>query len=44
MCVSELQSGAAITGGLCVAAERPEFKAVSTSLHTHMLMPLTLRE
>lgn len=40
MCVSEVQSRAAITGCLCLA----ELKAVSTSLHSHMLMPLTLRE
>lgn len=44
MCVSEVQSGAAITGRLCLAAGRAELKAVSTSLHSHMLMPLTLRE
>lgn len=43
MCVREVQSFGTITGSLCLAAESVELKAVNTSLHSHMLMPLILR-
>lgn len=44
MCVREVQSCGTITGCLCLAVESVELKAVNTSLHSHMLMPLTLGE
>lgn len=44
MCVREVQSSGTITGCLCLAVESVELKDVNTSLHSHMLMHLTLRE
>lgn len=34
----------ALSQGVFVWLQRAELKAVNTSLHTHMLMPLALRE
>lgn len=44
MCVREVQSCGTITGCLCLPVESVELKAVNTSLHSHMLMHLTLKE
>ena len=45
MCVRERFRAVALSQGAFVWLQKSvELKAVNTSLHTHMLMPLTLRE
>lgn len=41
VCVRAVQSCGTITGSLCLPAKSVELKAVNTSPHSLMLMPLT---